>query len=263
MNKLLTFGTALALIFVGASPTIGQILLNETFSYPNGGLVAGSSGNWTNLSGTGTLLQVSDSQLTGLVHGSGSREDATRVFTNTAVTSGAVFSSFSFTVTTAPTAGQDYFFALHGSADTNYRGRLFLASPASASSGEYRLGISNATSTAAFTGNLTQGQTYYAVVKTSAVATGNSALWVGTSLSSLLESSPTATASDVFTSQALARVVLRQGTGISVANGLNFDNLTIGTTFADVTAVPEPSSFAVLAGLAALAGVSMSRRRNG
>lgn len=39
-----------------------------------------------------------------------------------------------------------------------------------------------------------------------------------------------------------------------------FDEIRLGTTFADVTAVPEPSTYALLAGLATL-GLVMARRR--
>jgi hypothetical protein len=239
------------------------VLISDDFSYTNGGLVANSGGNWTNLSGTGTFLQVSSGEVAGLAHGSGSREDATRIFSAPAVSSGSVYSSFSFTVNTAPTAGTDYFFAVHGLADSNFRGRVFLTVPTTAG---FRLGISNATATASFTGDLIVGTTYYAVVRASSTTGTNAALWIGTSLSSiaaLTESSPTATAADAFTANSLGRAVLRQGGSITVGNSLDFDNLVIGTSFADVAPVPEPSSYASIFGGVALAGVLAVRRRRG
>ena len=51
---------------------------------------------------------------------------------------------------------------------------------------------------------------------------------------------------------------LRLGTGIGSGSGLTVDNLTIGTTFADV--IPEPSSAALLLGLGAVALVLRRRK---
>jgi hypothetical protein len=51
---------------------------------------------------------------------------------------------------------------------------------------------------------------------------------------------------------------LRLGTGIGSDPGLTVDNLTIGTTFADV--IPEPSSAALLLGLGAVALVLRRRK---
>ncbi len=44
-------------------------------------------------------------------------------------------------------------------------------------------------------------------------------------------------------------------------NSANWDEIRWGTTFGDVTPIPEPSAFAALAGLAGLAAVGLRRRR--
>lgn len=253
--------TSLAVLGLAASHLSADVLLNETFSYADGGLITGSSTNWTFLSGTGSVLQVVGGVVTGLTHGSGSREDAARAFTATPITAGSVYVKFDLTVTTAPTAGQDYFMGVSGLTDTNYRGRLFIAAPAVAAAGAFRLGISNGTSTVAFTSDLTLGS--YDVVFAATSGTTGSALWVGADAINFVEGTTSATATDTSTAQGLARVALRQGTGITVANGVNIDNLVVATTFADVAGapIPEPSAAAGLAGLVALAGVAARRRR--
>ena len=260
MKFLLSVASALAIV----SSASASVLLSDAFSYTNGGLVAQSGGNWTNLSGSGTFLQVAEGEVAGIAHGSGSREDATRVFATTAIATGNnVFSSFSFTVNTAPTAGSDYFFAVHDAAASNFRGRVFLSAP---SSSGFRIGISNSLNTPVFTSDLVTGQTYFAVVRHSNTTGVNSALWIGSSLSAISSvgaSSPTITASDTLgTLIAFSRVALRQGNSITVANSLDFDNLVIGNTFADVAPIPEPSTYAAILGGVALLGVAARRRRS-
>jgi hypothetical protein len=263
MKFLLSIASALALV-TGAS---ASVLLTDTFSYTNGGLVAQSGGNWTNLSGTGTLLQVSGGEVASIAHGSGSREDATRVFTASPIATGNdVYSSFSFTVNTAPSAGSEYFYAVHDAAASNFRGRVFLSAPTTSG---FRIGVSNSTGTASvFTSDLVAGQTYFAVVRHSNTTGVNSALWIGSSLSAIAtvgSSTPTITASDALgTLISFSRTVIRQGNGISVSNSLNFDNLVIGNTFSDVapSAIPEPSTYAAILGGVALLGVAARRRRS-
>ncbi len=55
--------TAIALLALGlaatlVSPAMAISFWSETFSYPDGGLAAGSGGNWAIHSGTGTDIQV-------------------------------------------------------------------------------------------------------------------------------------------------------------------------------------------------------------
>jgi hypothetical protein len=238
------------------------VLLTESFTYTNGGLVANSGGNWTNLSGTGTFLQVSGGEVSGIVHGSGSREDAVRIFTGTPLTTQG-FASFEFTVTTAPTAVQDYFFTFTYEA-SNFRGRVFIAAPSSPDSSAFRIGISNVTTTAAnivFSSNLTINTTYSIVVRAGANGVINSALWVGTDATAFLPGAPTITATDVYGVETLSRVVIRQGGTVTTANSANFDSLLVGTGFSDVAPLPEPSAFAALAGVGALGLVGLRRRR--
>lgn len=250
-------------LVTGAS---ASILLTDTFSYSTGGIVSQSGGNWTNLSGTGTFLQINDSKVAGVVHGAGSREDVTRTFTASPIATGNnVYSSFSFTVNTAPVAGSEYFYAVHDAAASNFRGRVFLSAPTTSG---FRVGIANSSgTTSVFTSDLTAGQTYFAVVRHSNTTGVNSALWIGSSLSAIAgvgDSSPTVTAADALgTLVSFSRSVIRQGTGISGSNSLDFDNLNVGNTFSDVapSAIPEPSTYAALVGVVALAGVAMRRRR--
>ena len=267
MKSQITLGVLSLFTVLSSSATV---LLTENFGYSNGGLVANSGGNWTNLSGTGTFLQVTNGEVAGIAHGSGSREDAVRVFTASPIGT-EVYASFNFTVTTAPTAVQDYFFAFTDDL-SNFRGRVFLAAPSAANANEFRIGISNVTTTAAnivFSNNLLINTTYSIIVRGGADAVINSAVWVGTNASAFDSATPSITASDAYGLETLSRVAIRQGNTITTANSLNFDNLVVGTTFSDVSvaildpnngAIPEPSSYAAIFGVFALAGAALRRR---
>lgn len=245
------------------------ILLTEPFSYADGALTAGnaganvSGGNWTLLSGTTTPLTISGGQLVGLSHGSGSREDAARAFSATDITTGTVFASFTLTVATAPTAGSDYFFALHPLANTNFRGRIFLAAPAVAGS-TFRLGLENDSAPATvFTPDLSTGT--YSVLLSVNAATNLSSLWVGADLSSFVEGAPTISDTVAPTTvNGVARVALRQGTGITVANSVSVDDIRVADSFSDATSpVPEPSSLlCTLGGVGILCGFRRLRSRH-
>jgi hypothetical protein len=257
-SRLFTLVLSLGIALLGNSFSQAAILLTEPFNYSNGGIVANSGGNWTNLSGTGTLQQVSSNTLAGLVHGAGSREDITRIFNTPNITTGTVYASFSFTVNTAPTAGSDYFFALNGTLDSNFRGRVFLAAPATAGTGRFRLGLENDTATTSlFTPDFVNSSTYYALLSVNA-ATNLSSLWVGTDLQAFDNSFPTI--SDLVAPVTIAgvgRATFRQGGSITVANSMSFDNLVVATRFSEI--VPEPSTF-VLAGVVGC-GLLLSYRR--
>lgn len=244
-----------------ASTSFGAILFDEKFSYADGNVTTVSSSTWANISGTLNPIQVAGGAITGITHGSGSREDVAAVFTATPIPTGNnVFSSFSFSVTTAPTTGADYFYT-GADAGTGFRGRVFVSAPTVSG---FRLGISNSTATAALSADLVTGATYFAVVRHSNTTGVNSALWIGSSLSAIAalgESSPTITASDALGSLvSFSRSLIRQGNATGVVSALNFDNLVVGNTFDDLAPIPEPSTYAALLGLVAISAVALRRR---
>lgn len=59
----------------------------------------------------------------------------------------------------------------------------------------------------------------------------------------------------------LTHLVLMRETGGTAGNGFIVDEIRIGESWADVTPVPEPSTFALYAGMMALAGLMLRRRR--
>ncbi len=237
-----TIGMALSV-----STSEGTVYLNEQFAYSDGNLTAlggganVSGGNWTTLSGTGTPLVVNSQQIAGLAHGGGSREDATRIFNATNITTGSVYAGLFFTVTTAPTGGTDYFFALHGIGDSNFRSRSFLSGPATAGAGRFRIGLDGDATAPVFSSDLI-ANTLYALIIGYDNATGAASMWVGDA-NTFTFASPTLTDTSAVAT-GLARVVLRQGATMTLANSINIDSVVVTSTFAEALAsIPEPSAY--------------------
>ncbi len=255
MKKILS---PLALLLAAAASLSAQVLLNETFSYPDGQLTANSGGLWTPNSGTaplnitngGTILRQVDTT---------SREDAFRLLSTTfnpaTDNSSKIYGSFTISYTVLPTAGDSdgsYFASIRSSANGLYS--RIGATTTGAAAGFYRLGVGNGTWNAAASIEVGQDlalNTTYQVVFRLDLATDQTTLWVNP----LDESSLGATATDTFSySGNIDSFGIRQGTtGTGRPGELVFDNLLVGGSFADVTtAVPEPSTYAFVGmGLAA------------
>lgn len=257
---LRSFSAAVILGGAIAATASATTLLNEPFNYIDGQLTnLGSNvsgGLWTTTSGTGTPLQVVSGAITGLTHGSGSREDASRPFSASDINFGFLYASFELTVTAAPTTSLDYFFALHPLSNSNFRDRVFISAPATAGSA-FRIGLENdGATTTILTNDLPIG-TYDLLVRVS-LTDNTSSLWIGSDIGTFVESSPTLTDTVAPTLAALGRVILRQGGNGLGTNTVNIDNIVVADTF--VEAVPEPSTLLGLIGGTALLG--MIRRRS-
>jgi len=259
MNKF-----TLPVLCLGLAQLSAQVILNETFAYPDGRLTNVSGGLWVNNSGTAPLNVTNGSAILRQLDTS-SREDAYRglstTFNPATDNTSTIYGSFTISYTILPTAGDSdgsYFAHLRSSANGLY-GRIG-ATTAGAAPGSYRLGIANGTWSAAASIEVAQDlalNTSYQVVFRFDLATDQATLWVNP----VDESSPGATATDTFSySGVIDSFGLRQGTtGTGRPGELNLDDLIIGQTFADVTtAVPEPSMYAFI-GLG-LAGFYMVRR---
>lgn len=101
------------------------------------------------------------------------------------------------------------------------------------------------------------------IVVTTGTTTVNT-LWANPSdVSSVVALGAGQSISTATTNLALNNVTSRlSGRSFGGNSGLIFDEVRIGTTFADVTtAIPEPSSFAALAGLGALGFIATRRRQ--
>jgi len=219
---------------------------SESFSYTNGNLVG--NGTWAAHSGTTSPVQVTSGAII-LAQGGGSREDVNRSFGALAAGE-TVFASFTFSVTGGPAVTSTYFahFLL---APSFFRSRIYVNA---ITGGDYTLAFGNgsnieATSTTA----LTFGTTYTAITSYD-FDTGAASLWINPT--SITSPSISATANILNIGTAVTSFAFRQAAGNTTQT---IDNLVVGDSFASV--IPEPSSAAALAGMFALAGVMLRRRR--
>jgi hypothetical protein len=266
--RRLSYFLALAIGFLSES-ALATVLLDEPFDYSNGSLVDNSGGNWTVVSGTVQPVTVVNDAVVGLGHGTGQggREDVVREFAGADISSGALYLSFSFTVTSAPTAGSEYFLGFIPEGAFEPRGAVYLSAPATAGSGRFRLGldqdgITGGQPPSSLTNDLAADTTYQALLRVD-VGSDTSSLWVGTDINDFSEGAPTLTASgSLGTIPGLARIFLRQGNQIGVANSMTIDDVKVATAFSDlvVSAIPEASSF-VFCAIVATAAVLLTHCR--
>ncbi len=242
-----TFSAAMAAAMVlalASGAAQATVLVNETFTYPNGNLVG--QGGWAAHSGAGAnSVQVTGGQAI-LNQGAGSREDVNKAFT--AIGAGTtVFAAFDMT-NTGGSANVAFAHFLTGT--STFRSRVFIT-PATLG-GDYTVGFSdNSTSTTAATwaSDLTFGATYRVVISYD-FTTGASMLWVNPVNIGSTNLSIAGTAST-----AISAFAMRQATPSSGTSTQTVDNLIVGTTFDEV--IPTPGSLALLG----VAGVIASRRR--
>lgn len=237
---------AMALVAMIATPSFGTLLLNETFTYPDGNLVP--NGGWANHSGA-TPLAVSGGVVT-VAHGSGSREDAHVTF---GATTGTIYSAFDVSVDNANDAV--YFAHLIVGGTTTFRSRVWVK-PDPNGAGDFTFAISD-TSTAGTEVSWVSGLdfgTTYRVVHSYDLTSGATKMWVdqateaGTSVAAVVSTPvPAPDAIDGF--------ALRQATGNSVQY---VDNACVANSYNEAyNCIPEPGTIVLLG----LGVVGLIRRR--
>ena len=206
-----------------------DILLSDSFTYPDGSITANSGGKWATHSGTagqaavlGGVLNLSEKQ----------SEDINSTLTGAPIAkdSGAVlYAGFKVTFSGLPSGTGTYFAHFKDNGTSNFRGRLF-ASTTGAAAGSLRLGVSSASATPTLLGtDLAIGTTYQVVLKldvNSAAAT----LWVNPAA----ESDPNVVSADTGAALAISTFAFRES--LSSGNGmgvLTVDDLTVATTFVE------------------------------
>ncbi|MGH8046614.1 MAG: hypothetical protein ACREKL_05170 [Chthoniobacterales bacterium] len=244
---------------VFASLAQASLLLNVDFNsptYSTGPLVGQDS--WTQVGATATSpIQVASGAVGPLVQGSA--QDAVHAFS--AVTSGSLYYSVALNFTSKNTTA-DYALTLGDGGASSFGGRLY----AKSSGAGYVLAWGgSSTAPATFGVELAFSTTYNVVFRydiVSGLANDTGKLYVSTSPFTLSEGSYTAY-QDVTTwtggteVTSFAGAYIRQGTNSGV---LTLDNYQVGTTFKDVTPVPEPHEYAIaMAGL--LGAIILMRRR--
>lgn len=251
----------LALLCVAALPYTprADVLLDESFAYPDGWITTVSGGLWTVHSPAPpaeNLLVSSGAVTINQGDTGGGRDDAARLLSspvdpsvdNTTKLYASLTVSFSALPAETGTSVGSYFAHFKSSAANEFYGRLG-ASTAGATAGSFRVGIGTETwgaPTVFAPQDLALNTTYNLVIRYD-LETDRATLWVNP----VDESSPGVTSTDVpsYAAGTINAFALRQGTSaVSGNNGapgvLAVDHLRVATTFAQ--AVPEPGG-AVLA----------------
>ncbi|MFN0068928.1 MAG: hypothetical protein ACKVYV_14980 [Limisphaerales bacterium] len=264
----------LAILCAAALPLAARadVLLDESFAYPNGWITDVSGGQWTVHSpspAASNLVVNAGMAIINQGDTAGGRDDAARLLSspvdpsvdNTTKLYAALTVSFSALPAENGASVGSYFAHFKSSAANEFYGRLG-ASTAGAAAGSFRVGIGSetwGTATVFAPQDLSLNTTYNLVIRYDLDA-DRATLWVNPAD----ESSPSVTSTDApsYSPGTINAFALRQGTSaVSGNNGapgvLAVDNLRVATTFAQ--AVPEPGG----AMLALLGGglVWLLRRR--
>lgn len=243
------------LAFVSANASAASLFSDNFNTYADGSLTTVSGGIWANHSGTTNQVDVQSGAVNLTATES---EDVNAQITGGPYTSGLLYYSLTVNFSVLPAVAGGYFAHFKDATTAGLRARLF-ATTNGAAPGFYRLGINNGSTpiSATFSTDLSLGSAYQAVVRYDAglVAT---TLWVNPTL----ETDPSVTATDVVTSLPITSIALRQSTASGSGMGtLTVDNVLVGTSFADVVPVPEPSSI-MLVSLGGLLGLFRLRRKH-
>lgn len=217
---------------IGTGTAPASLLLVEPFNYPDGPLVTVAGGLWSTHSGVAGQMEVISGRLDLRVP---ETEDVNVLLPGQpypATTNTILYASFTVNFSTLPAEGGQYFGHFKGSGTSNFRAKVF-GLTSGAGVGQYRLGIANSVGSTASATNATDLSlnTDYRVYVRYAVSNGVTTLWVDPTS----EGSPSVTGSDSPSGATLTSFALRQDTGIGV---IAFDDLRIGTSFADVYTVP-------------------------
>lgn len=225
------------------------IILNEPFSYPDGGLTNVSSGAWTNHSGANNgAVQVTSGQIQLVTTAA---EDVMRSL-GASYTTQPLYVSFKLNLTVLPTATT--YFAHFTKDSSTFKSRIW-AITNNAAAGKYRLAVTSSVSTAGAWTNipvdLDLGTDYKVVMRF--LDGTNATLWINpTSEASVVAR---ADGNDVNTlgTWAAQFFAFRQASGMGT---MFIDDLLIGDQFADVQTIGGPPS------ISGLVPVSISANSN-
>lgn len=218
----------IAAVLLSATLTRAALLLNDTFSYPDGPLVTVSGGVWAHHSGSAGEVMVSSGRV---LLSEANTEDVNALLAGQPYTSSGTtnvfYASFTVKFTSLPSSGGAYF-AHFKDSSTGFRARIW-ALTGGAASGKFWLGISSTSGSvisATFPVDLSLN-TDYTVVTRLMNNNSVSTLWVNPES----ESDANVSTSESASTFTVVSYALRENTG---EGSLNLDNLRVGTTFADV-----------------------------
>ncbi len=242
-----------AFVGIALSAHATSVFSDNFDSYTDGSLTVVGAPTWFTHSGTAGQLQVASGQL--LVGGSNG-EDVSAYITNSAFPNpfpngpgnGSLYASFTINMSssTLPTGGGTYFFHFKDTTTSNFRARTW-ASNTNAATGKFRLGISAAGNNPVFIGTDFDPDTTYTIVVKWNLEQTNATVWVNpVSESSMLNRADSADTSLPATFNTYC-VSLREGSSSTGAGLITFDDLKVGTTFADVYTPGGPPSIGGIA----------------
>ena len=210
----------------------GALLLFEPFNYTNGSLVNVAGGLWSTHSGIPGQMEVISGRLDMRVP---ETEDVNVLLPGQpypATTNTVLYASFTLNFSSLPSVSGQYFLHFKGTGTSNFRAKVF-GLTSGAAVGKYRLGIANAGNTASATDTVDLNlNTDYRVYLRYTVNNGSATLWVDPES----EASASVAGVDSTFAATLTSFALRQDSGIGA---IAFDDLRLGTSFADVYAAPN------------------------
>lgn len=253
-----------------------DVLLQDSFNYPDGRLADVSTGAWQKHSGDLPLLVSGGSVQVGQNDSSTGKQDVNRllsqVYNPIADNASKLYAGFDVTFATLPfssgsyTAGS-YFAHFMTQPGGEYYARVG-ANIEGAAPGHFRLAAANETwssiNSVEYPLDLSVGVTYRVVVRLD-LATDRTTLWVNPGD----ESSSSVTASDTLSygGGVIDSFALRQGTSDAILVGfgapgtLRLDNLSVATRFSEALVIPEPAVCGLLV-LGFAAGLLRRRTRH-
>ncbi len=246
----------LAAFLVSATLMEAALLLNDSFSYPDGPLVTAAGSPWTTYSGSvpGQVKVVSGRMFLSKANS----EDVHALLAGQpyAATPGTIlYVSFKINYTNLPSASGSYF-AEFKDGGTGFRARIF-AQAVDVATGTFRIGIANAgtTPSAIFNADLVTN-TDYTVVARLAVDNVVSTLWIDPAA----ETDPGVTATDAATTLTITSYGFREDGSSGTIGNFFVDDLRAGTAFPDVVtnapALARPVIVAQSPGLTVTNGTS-------
>ena len=218
-------------LLIAAMAARGDVLLDETFDYPDGPLASVSDGRWVTHSGTPGQVTASG----GVIRLLGSRtEDIRSVFATRGITNGTLFAGLDVRFRALPSPTGSFFFHFKDPVDSGaasvFTGRIH-ATTAGAAAGALRVGIAWGTGTPSWVArDIRTNEAVRLVLRLDLGAT-NAVLWVNPGTEADLEGRALANDGRGI-GQGLSQVALRQATGLGE---VEVDRLRVGTRFEDVT----------------------------
>lgn len=273
-NTTFCISTLAAVGMVSLSSSTQAQIFTEGFNYTPGTGIAGAINPGNNTAWTGgnaSELMIGSSQLTysGLATAPGTElvysslgSGSTSYNTYSAVTSGSIYYSFVIDSTTVPTANE-YISALNGGTSTPGGSSDDLSTyVGAAGTGGWKIGVrtTGGGSGAVYSGTLAANTTYFVVEELTLGSNPTASLFVDP-VPGAAQPSATATQSTTTAINSVDDIGFKVQSSTATGD-FDINNLQIGTTWASVTApsaVPEPSSFALLGG--GLALVQFARNR--